>query len=130
MYLLLINYEIPLWGIILLILGGLSAVGVPLLTTFFTVKDHKKIIVSHKNKFNEYEIKIESNKNHFDVALKSIEEKNSIELSNLKKDIENKLDRHKNATDNQLAALNNTMIATKTMVELLVGDRIKKPGQK
>lgn len=129
MHPLIIDYNIPVWGIITTVLSIVIIIIYPLFATYFTVQNHKRTIVNHKNKFEDINDKLEDAKIHFDETIKVIENKNSSELSNLKKDIEDKLDRHKNATDNKLSELNNTMIATKTMVELLVGDRIKKPGQ-
>jgi hypothetical protein len=46
-------------------------------------------------------------------------------INNFKKEINEKLDAHKTATDLKLTSINNTLIETKTLVSLLVNDRIK-----
>lgn len=99
-----INPTFPLWTVILTIIPFILGIIWALIKMFFNQK------ATH----NRVTAVIEDMKHHEN------------KVDNLKKDLENKLDRHKIANDNKLSEMNNTMIATKTLVELLVQDKIKK----
>lgn len=53
-------------------------------------------------------------------------EQNKVDTANLKRDLESKLDRHKNENDTKLTELTKTSIETNTLVKLLVDNKIKK----
>ncbi len=47
------------------------------------------------------------------------------DIKSIKKDLEDKIDRHKIANDASLKEINNIVVETKTLVKLLVDDKLK-----
>ena len=99
-----ITFTLPLWGIIVLIVTTGTPVIWGLISMYFKQQNMNNEIKSVKNEQVHQEKTIVS----------------------LKKDIEDKLDKHKTATDNKLHEINNIAVETKTLVQLLVQDKIKK----
>lgn len=99
-----VNYVFPLWSIIMTLICIILPVVWSLIKMYF-----KQIALSEKIKA---------------VENKALSQDNAI--IHFKKDIEDKLDRHKFATDTKLGELNNIMVEVNTMTKLLVGDKIKK----
>jgi len=99
-----INYSIPLWTIILTLFLFIVPIIWGLIRMYFNQIQMKKDILRQ------------------DKEIASVKEGMII----IKKDIEDKLDRHKQATDEKLSKINDVTIKTYTLVELLVGDKIKK----
>lgn len=99
-----INYTIPLWGIITIVGTSIITISWSLINTYFISKANKKSIE-----------KIEKEMYYQEKAINSF-----------KKDIEQKLDEHKKATDTKLSDISHIVIETKTLVKLLVDNKIKK----
>lgn len=78
------------------ILLFIIAVGWALIKMFFKQKTHTIELASHKD-----------------------------DIKSIKKDLEEKIDRHKIANDQSLKEINNIVVETKTLVQLLVQDKIK-----
>lgn len=94
---------IPVWGLIVL--------AVPFITWIIVM------IFTHKSKISSLEASRKEMKTELSSQEKSI--------TSFKKEIEDKLDKHKISTDSKLNEINTNMVATKTLVELLVANRIK-----
>lgn len=111
---LLIDYKIPLWGIVSTFVIVIIPVAWGLINNHFSLKANTKEIsdlkVSHDTQIKQ----ITDEMYHHEKA-----------IDNLRKDIELKLDEHKHATDQKLSSINDIMIETKTLVRLLVDDRLK-----
>lgn len=95
---------IPIWGIITSGIIFLVPIVWAIIKMFFRVDLHNSRI---KNTEDNIKL-IETN------------------MLKMKGDIEDKIDRHKIETNVRLTEINNTGIATKTLVELLVNNKIKK----
>lgn len=98
-----IDYNIPLWGIISMIAVGIVPMVWSLITMYFGLKQAQKELADLKEDIGNQE--------------KSI--------AVFKKGIEEKIDDHKMSTDSKLSVISNTMISTKTLVELLVNNKLK-----
>lgn len=125
MPLLLIDTTIPLWGIITL----LVTLGLPLtwaiITMWFNIKQGEKDLSLHKesHKLELIELREASR-----LAITKLEQDMFHQekfINGFKKDIEEKLDRHKLATDTKLNDMNELMVETKTLVKLLVDNKLK-----
>lgn len=99
----LIDYKIPLWGIISTFIIIVVPVVWALINNHFSLKANTKEIA-----------KIENEMYYQEKAINS-----------LRKDLEQKLDDHKKATDEKLSSINATAIETKTLVKLLVDNKLK-----
>jgi cell division protein FtsB len=95
-----VNYTIPLWSILTFIIPVIWG----LIRMYFNQIQMKKDIVKQE----------EDN-----IALRD-------NIMGIKKEIEDKLDRHKQATDAKLEAINSISIETRTLVKLLVDNKIVK----
>lgn len=98
-----INYTLPVWTVVVAII----TIAIPIIWSLI------KMYFNYTNLKDQ----IKNMQVHIEFQEKSI--------ATIKKDIEDKLDRHKTSNDQRLMEINNTMIATKTLVELLVADKIK-----
>lgn len=99
-----VTITVPLWGLVTLVIST----GLPIIWGLISMY-----------------FKQQSMKEDFKVLQKDVEQQEK-SITALKSEIEAKLDRHKASTDTRLMEINNTAIATKTLVELLVNDKIKK----
>jgi len=115
MILLTIDYTIPLWGIIVFLISTLGPTIWGLITMYFLGKENRK--------------EINSLKTSYDDSIKALKQElyfQETAINAFKKDIEDKLDKHKIATDVRLSNINDGIIETKTLVKLLVENRITK----
>lgn len=110
-----ITLTLPLWGLI----STVIVMGVPIIWGLISMY-FKQIAMKDKLISIEKDTKTKLLSIEIDVAH---QEKS---INTFKRDIEAKLDKHKAANDNKLAEMNNTMIETKMLVQLLVQDKIKK----
>lgn len=123
------DYTIPIWGVIVFVVIPVALI---LLKMFITQGVHndkiklqdKQMILMEKTYKERIDAIENSNKLSIDEIKKDLHSQEKT-LSNLKKDIEEKLDKHKIATDSKLSSINDSVIETKTLVKLLVENRIK-----
>lgn len=123
------DYTIPIWGVIVFVVIPVALI---LLKMFITQGVHndkiklqdKQMILMEKTYKERIDTIENSNKLSIDEIKKDLHSQEKT-LSNLKKDIEEKLDKHKIATDSKLSSINDSVIETKTLVKLLVENRIK-----
>jgi hypothetical protein len=106
-----INYTLPLWSVIMTIAIFLMPI------VWGLIKMHFKQIEMRKDILRQDQEMTLMNKEMTFI-------KESVMI--IKKDIEDKLDRHKTSNDSKLMDINNISVKTMTLVELLVQDKIKK----
>ena len=110
-----VNYVVPLWSIIItlvpFLIGGIWA----LITMFFNAKATYRRVVA-----------LETMQKTYEITIVNLEKDHQDKTDTLKKDLEAKLDRHKTATDSKLSEMNNILVEIRTMVNLLMSDKIKK----
>lgn len=119
------DYTIPLWGIITVIGSFVIIVGWALIKMYFSDKSNKEAIAQNKLYF---ETALEKSIIKSNTAIEKIEKEMYYQekaINSFKKEIDEKLDKYKIATDSKLSEINNIMVETKTLVKLLVDDRIK-----
>ena len=110
-----VNYTLPFWTIVIFIVPAIIGIIWTLIKMFFHQKDtYTRIKI------------MESLQSAQEKSLLNLEKDHQDKVDTLKKDLESKLDRQKIATDGKLTEINNIMIETRTMVKLLVEDKIKK----
>lgn len=109
------NIVVPIWGIVLGIVSYLTPIAWAIITMFFAQKETKRILES-------IEIQIENQ----EKLIQLIDTKFETKHSHLENAVNDKFDRFKDSVQLKLTEINNTVISTKTLVDLLVGDKIKK----
>lgn len=99
-----INYSFPLWTIILTLVLFIVPIIWGLIRMYFNQIQMKEDILRQ------------------DKEITSVKDG----MITIKKDIEYKLDRHKQATDEKLSKINDITVETHTLVKLLVDNKINK----
>ena len=110
------NITIPMWSIIIAIIVYLTPIIWAVITMYFT-QDKTKIILTAITLQIENQQKLIS---FFDTKFE-------LKHDTLEKDINYKIDKVKDTVQNKISEMNNNIIKTQTLVELLVSDKIKKP---
>lgn len=121
----MIDYKIPLWGIISTLVLLVAPMAWSIITMFFGLKSNTKELVLLKKSHDEQIKDLE--KSH-DDQIKGIKDEiyhQERAISSFKKDIEEKLDKHKHATDQKLSSINDITVETRTLVKLLVDNKLK-----
>lgn len=121
----IIGKEIPLWGII----ATLITLGVPIIwgiiSMHFGQKANETMFINLKNSVDTQMEDFKDTHNKEITTIKQDMHSQEKAISTFKKDIEEKLDKHKLATDIKLGTIGESVVRTETLVRLLVDNKLK-----